>query len=354
MIEDMKILIVGDGAQYFYEYAMRDAFREIGFEKTYVFGYEKYLKGIGIFGGPILGTITYKIQNRFSIGYGIKRLNSELLRQARAFRPDLVFLYRCRAIYPKTIKALKNMGCTIFGYNNDNPFSNYYPNYFWRHYKKGLPYCDLIYVYRKSNIRECMHYGSKRTKILKSYYIKKRNFPILDESLLMHDIPEVVFLGHYEEDERKEYIESLAKTGITVGIQSGWRKKICENNILFLNNTAECYNDMLNATKIAIVFLSKINKDTYTRRCFEIPATKTLMIAPYTDDLALMFQEDEEVVFFRNKKEFVDKVSYYLKNEKAREQIALAGYNRLLKDGHEISDRVKQIVEDYNELKGMQ
>ena len=117
-----------------------------------------------------------------------------------------------------------------------------------------------------------------------------------------------------------------------------------------LGNSHELYNEMLNAAKIAVVFLSTINHDTYTRRCFEIPAVKTLMVAPYTDDLATMFRDGEEVVFYRNKQDFVDKIEYYLEHEEDRVKIAESGYCRVNKDGHEVCDRIRQIMHTYEKL----
>ncbi|MCM1236643.1 MAG: glycosyltransferase, partial [Ruminococcus flavefaciens] len=98
---------------------------------------------------------------------------------------------------------------------------------------------------------------------------------------------------------------------------------------------------------IAIVFLSKINHDTYTRRCFEIPAAKTFMLAPYTEELADMYEENREIVFYRTKEDFVNKIIYYLNHDEERECIAQSGYERLLNSGHEASDRVKEVMEEY-------
>ena len=71
------------------------------------------------------------------------------------------------------------------------------------------------------------------------------------------------------------------------------------------------------------------------------------MVAPYTDDIATLFKEDREIILYKNEKEFVEKIKYYLQHEKEREQIAEAGYNRLLKDGHEVKNRIQQVIDAY-------
>ena len=204
-------------------------------------------------------------------------------------------------------------------------------------------------MYRESNVSDCKNIGCAKVEILRSYYLKERNFP-MDKGKIELQVPEILFLGHYEADNRREYLELLSKSGVKIGLPNSWRGKIDPENIEFLNDTSTHYNEMLNATKIAIVFLSSINKDTYTRRCFEIPATKTLMLSVYTDDLAGMFEENKEAVYFRTKEEFVEKVKYYLAHDNEREIIGEAGYRRVIRDGHEISDRAEQIIEVYTSV----
>ena len=123
-----KIFIVGDGSYYIYEQAMVKAFKEKGYKKCKLIAYGKYLERVdGIIG------LFIKAQNKYSIGTQIRKLNKELLELCEKEKPQLVFLYRARHIYAATVKKIKQLGCTVFSYNNDNPFSQYYPRYVWRH-----------------------------------------------------------------------------------------------------------------------------------------------------------------------------------------------------------------------------
>lgn len=242
------------------------------------------------------------------------------------------------------------MGSVVFSYNNDNPFSDYFPFYYWRHYRNSIKYDDVTFVYRRSNIDECIKCGAHNVELLRSYYIDNRNYPLyLEERDKKYD---VVFLGHYEKDGRVSYLSALTASGITIGIPKGGWTGIEEDNSFFmrLENTRENYNQILNESKIALVFLSDLNKDTYTRRCFEIPATRTFMLSVYTDDLAGLFKPDKEAVYFKTPEELVQKTKYYLEHEEERERVAQAGYERLKRDGHEIGDRVQQIMDKYYEV----
>ena len=74
------------------------------------------------------------------------------------------------------------------------------------------------------------------------------------------------------------------------------------------------------------------------------------MLAPYTKELASMYEENKEVVFYRDKSEFVQKIQYYLEHNEERNAIANAGYERVIRDGHEVRNRVWQIVRAYESI----
>jgi spore maturation protein CgeB len=167
-----------------------------------------------------------------------------------------------------------------------------------------------------------------------------------------HDI---VFIGHFEDDGRKEYIKYLLDDrGLDFHIYGTlWdRSKYTMEIRSHFGEIKPLYNDYnlaLNSVKIALVFLSKRNNDTYTRRCFEITAAKTFMLSQYTDDLDSMFKEGVEAEYFRDKEEMIDKIRYYLEYDDKREKIAKAGYKRLFRDGHEVTDRAGEILRIYME-----
>ena len=46
-----------------------------------------------------------------------------------------------------------------------------------------------------------------------------------------------------------------------------------------------------------------------------------------------------------------DKIKYYLIHAEERDEIAKAGRRRLLKDGHEVADRARQIINDFDDIK---
>lgn len=161
----------------------------------------------------------------------------------------------------------------------------------------------------------------------------------------------VVFVGHYEPDGREHSVRALVDAGIQLKIWGGhyWSREalgdLYDRLQPIVPAEGDNYAKALCGAKVCLAFLSKLNRDTYTRRCFEIPACGRVMLAERTDDLLCLFKEDEEACFFSSNKELVEKTRWLLENPDIRERIAHAGMSRVWADGHDVMSRAKQFLE---------
>lgn len=337
----ISILFVGDAKYDVYVRAFYDASKkvtEIGYTELFDCGLTSPDGGYNIWN---------RLENHYCNGVNVWLLNRKLIDKCRNRHYDIVFYYSSRLIYAGTVKKIQELGSYIAVYCNDNPFSEYFKKYFWKHFLGAVTYADITYAYRESDRKKYISYGAKKVEIMRSYYIRSRNYYIPDDKIDL-EVPDVIFLGHLEKDERREYMQALVDEEIVIGVNEDWKDFINKNpGVVTLSKSMSAYNSILNKAQIAIVFLSKINGDTYTRRCFEIPAVKTLMVAPYTEDIASLYKDGKEVILYRNKKEFVEKIKYYLIHKEERLEIAQAGYNRLQASKNEVINRLEQIVKDY-------
>ena len=87
-------------------------------------------------------------------------------------------------------------------------------------------------------------------------------------------------------------------------------------------------------------------------RTFEIPACGGFMLHERSAEALGFFEEGKEAEFFGSEGELKDKIGFYLKNETLRMNIAKAGYQRCLKSGYLYTDRARQILKIYDELRG--
>lgn len=344
----LTILVVADGhAGEIYDEALAGGFKKLGHRVVRLTWKEHFhnypYANIYQTDGNRLRSFWYRLQNRFMVGPAMWKLNHDLLRQAAAIQPDLIFIYRGTHIWPRTLKDLTRVTrAKIAGYNNDDPFSARYPWYFWRHFMRGIALYDHIFCYRHKNIRDYAELGYRKTSLLRSYYVAATNKPVKADPRYGCD---VVFIGHYEDDGRDKAIMLLRDAGIDVKLYgTGWEASPLAARIGPVAPLYGDYNVALASAKMALVFLSKLNNDTYTRRCFEIPATGTTMVCEHTNDLATLFTGGKEVVFFHTPADLLAQVRSLLANPKRLAAIGKDGRARLLKDGHEVTDRAREIL----------
>jgi hypothetical protein len=351
----MRVLVVGDWLAEIYEESFYKAFQQHGCEVSkfswiQYFKYYQYADRFDVKDNRLL-SLYYRAQNRFSFGPALIRINNDLVNKVEKGRYDLIFIYRGIHVFPSSIKKMKLTGAKIFGYNNDDPFSLYYPRYFWRHFLRGVKHYDHIFSYRKKNIEDYKSIGFDKSSILRSYYLKDKNFPLcnVDERY----ISDVVFVGHYESDGRDKIILYLLRSGVEIKLYgTGWENSPLYSELLEIAGPIlpvyEKYNEVLNGAKIALVFFSKLNRDTYTRRVFEIPAAKTVMLSEYTEDMASLYEREQEIFFFNNKEQCLEIINSLLSNPKMIDKVAQQAYHRLMSDGHEVYDRISQVLNEFD------
>jgi len=345
----MKILVVGDGHSSIHEVAVVEAFKKLG-HQVEAFYWQAY------FSSPkLVMRLWLRTQNKFIIGPTLNRLNADLIIAATEFNPKLIFIYRGTHIFPQTITVIQQKlpNCVVYGYNNDDPFADGHPSWLWRHFLTSIPKYDLLFAYRHNNLDDFRKIGAKRVELLRSWYIPEINHPLsLSESDQAKYECDVVFIGHYEDDGRLAYLEEIAKNGYKLrlfGPENEWNhllvKSVALKHLVPVHLVwNEDYNKALCGAMIALCFFSKLNRDTYTRRCFEIPAAGTLLLSEYSNDLASLYQSGDEADFFNTKEEMIKKIKFYLSNEKFRNRVAANGYQRVITDGHDIVSRMAWVL----------
>jgi spore maturation protein CgeB len=344
-----RIAIVGDWSYPCYEQAFSQGLHENGVQ-TLEFNCSTYLKGTK---GrlqrylPTLPIIT-------------GRLNRDILKFCITRRPDAVLFWRPVLIHPDTIKEIASKGIRTISYNNDDPFHNLTNKQLpriqyrlWKRYIRCLPYFRHNFFYRKVNCREATELGATHSAVLYPYFVPSTDRPIqLTSSENSRFATDVVFAGHFEPDGRDTLLSAIINDGHSTKIWGGqyWSSDILASIGYKFGPVTPVfgrdYTAALCGAKVCLAFLSKLNRDTYTRRCFEIPACGRLLLAERTEDLLRLFDEDKEACFFSSKGELSDKVRWLLSNDSLRANIAAAGLRRVWRDGHDVTSRAKVFLKE--------
>ena len=352
----MKILLVGDWHSELHEALMEKSLISLGHE-VISFKWNKYFQNAN---GH--SNIYQKFQNKYLFGPTIRKMNLDLIACVNSERPCTLFVYRGTHIYPKTLEIIKkrNLDTLLVGYNNDDPFSYGYKKRIWRHFLKSLCHYDLMFAYRHKNLKDFRNAGVRHTHLLRSWFDPERNYPEKLHSECDYKYKsDVTFIGHYEKDGRLAVLEDVVKRGWDLKIygpgyewdkgleKSKYLRHLAPINLVWGNE----YNKAICGAKICLCFLSKLNNDTYTRRCFEIPACGTLLMSEKTADLTNLYAENNEAVFFETLEEFGCKLDQLLGRQDEINRIATNGMSRVWDDGHDIASRMKFFLRTVENVK---
>jgi spore maturation protein CgeB len=344
--KSLKILVVGLFVADWHEKAWIRALQEMG----HTVGFFELSKEFV--------TPWERMQYRLKSGFKVNLVNNQLLHIVKQFRPHIVLCYRALIIFPSTIDEIRHRdACILVCYNNDNPFSSQARWRTWRHFRSAIPHYHLHLVYRHSDIYEYTKAGAKQVYMLRSHYLPwlHRRLQLNAEERRTWDA-DICFLGHCSLDDRLTQLSTLMHSvpGKYNIRGSNWAKFANGYPWKGLDTQkiqGEDYVKALNASRIGLCFLSqRQSEDTYTRRCFEIPACGTMMLSQRTADLVTLYEEDSEAVFFGCAEELVDKAGFYLQNEDARQRVAEAGWRRCTISGYDIYSRMKEWLNVAREL----
>tara|TARA_B110000977_G_scaffold186713_1_gene253003 strand:- start:7166 stop:8368 length:1203 start_codon:yes stop_codon:yes gene_type:complete len=357
-----KVLLVGDFAFQWYQESCALSLEQHGCEVVrfgWMNEFRHWVLGINI---PVYRSIFHRIQYRLQSGPIIWKINRRLLKVIAEESPDIVWFYSVTIISKKVIRAMRAISPnTIFcQYSNDNPFIKTQRGGIWLNYIKNINCFDLHFAYRHSNFADYQRFGASNVKLLRAYFDPEHEYPTEEDLIPAKFACDVVFAGHYEDDGRLEMLEAICKAGYTLNLfGSGWDtalKLLSPNSPLrekypVTATSQDEYRYAICGAKVALCFLSTLNEDTYTRRSFQIPAMKTVMLSQYSDDLASLFQPDVEAVFFKNESEMLEKLKILLSDDQKLEEIAEAGYHKVYLAGHDVKARMKEFLnylEDYS------
>lgn len=356
----MKVLIAGDWHSELHEESVFGAVERLG-HLARRFSWHEYFKPAGTLGRITLPLL--RAQNKFMIGPVVNRLNRDLVERVAEEKPDVLLIYRGSHIFPDSLGKIRDVsaGTVIVSYNNDDPFSPHYPKWQWSRFLSGIPEYDVVFAYRPANLAEYKAAGARRVELLPPWFIPERNRPVeLSASEAERFGSDVVFVGHYEDDERIGCLAAIARAGFHVrlwGPGYDWDSVIrhvpeLRSQVPVSLVWGDEYNKALCGAKIALSFHSKLNRDTYTRRSFEIPGSGTFMLSAHSKDLEAIYAPDQEAVYFRDPAELLEKVRYYLSHDERRREIARLGHVKAVEGGHDVRSRISALLDIAMKVRG--
>ena len=266
---------------------------------------------------------------------------------------DIVWIDKGQTIFPETLQFIKKVSphSIIVSYSPDNMALRHNQT---QQYLKCVPLYDFIVTNKSYIIEDLKKMGAQHVLFVNNSYEDSFHYP---RELSAQDIQElggdVGFIGAWEKA-RCESICYLADHGIKVRVfgVGKWADyknyspnlRIEERQLL-----GEDYCKSLQAFKISLCFLRKMNYDQQTTRSVEIPACGGFMLAERTYEHLSMFEEGKEAVFFSSNEELLEKCRFYLVNEEERNRIAKNGLKICREKGYSNIETLRKVLQSINE-----
>ncbi len=282
--------------------------------------YSKYLLELGFRVDIFQLNKYYEWSTFFKIRYTLgdisvfKNLNFELIKSCVKIKPDIVWVFKGFEIFPETILKLSNMGIFLVNYNPDHPFIRTSVMHGGKNIPDSVPLYDLHFAYGTSLVEKLrLEYNKNCVRLPFGYELDNDTF---EKCKSESEIVRLCFIGTPDLVRSKLLIE-IAKKGFEVDIYSLTYpfEKLLRNEKgikLFPVVTGEEFWKNVRRYRIQINFLREHNIGSHNQRTFEVPAMGGVLLSEYSKEQAEFFTENEEVFFFRDKNDVLNKISFLL------------------------------------------
>jgi spore maturation protein CgeB len=280
---------------------------------------------------------------RYKRGPLINNINKYIVAALKEVTYDLIWVDKAVFITPKTTALLRSRTKKLIHYTPDPAFTFHKSKLFL----KSLSYYDFL-VTTKSYELEHYYKFIKTDKVLYA----TQGFDAKLHKPSEHPFSKkegFVFIGHYE-DQRGEVLEKLLQNDIKItlaGIKwNRFAKKHQENpNLTYLGDGVygEDYVKTLQNAKMAWGALSKWVPELHTTRTFEIPACGTALVTERNLEIQSFFKDDE-AIFYTNENDLIEKITFFMNNDKPLEVLTKKGTSRAVTNAYDYNSILNAIL----------
>jgi hypothetical protein len=330
----LKVCLLGQSHSGLYEDAMAKGFERLGCSVRVVkLRFD-------------LDTVCRSIQ-RTRLSPFLLRINKKAVADVIDFAPDLLIVWRADLLLASSIEEFRRQMPEIkmVCYHNDDPYSRFVFRLKNRHYLDSIKKFDACMIYRPSDLRWAQKYQGKNVSLLLPSYISDLHYE--RDSLITHNLS---FIGHFEKDQRIDVLEACFNAGLNVNIKGpGWSQVKSQYKFLRDKDVSpvfgEDYVNSISSSLGCFGFLSSRHNDVYTRRCFEIPACGSLLIAPRTKELQDIFTDNKNALLYSSVDDLVPRLKSLLATRReVLLQMRKAGTDLIRNGGHDEAARAQQVL----------
>ncbi len=262
---------------------------------------------------------------------GKDSMNAEVIEIVRKEKPDYVLLHTYQdQIELKTLDAIGALGTKVIAWFSDDH---------WRFENYSKTVARHVFCSVTTDKHSVEKYVKSGLNVVKSQWASNQNYYKKIDSERIYD---VTFVGQ-NYGRRRENLLYLKNNGVPIVVFGRGFGRFLE------------FDDIIktfNASKINLNFSGSSSNDGIKQikgRVFEVPMCGGFLLTEYVDGIEEYYEIGKEVECFENITEASEKISYYLKHDDKRIEIANRGYSRALKD-HTWVKRLRGLFDELNKM----
>ena len=278
---------------------------------------------------------------RHKKGALINNINKYIVAALKQETYDLIWVDKAVFISLQVTKQLKSLTKKLIHYTPDTAFKGNKSKYFY----KSLLFYDYVLTTKSFEKADYLnHIEKEKLVFIPQGFDKNVHYP---RHTFQQKERKVLFIGLYEPS-RGNVIKALLDHNIKVEVAGkNWMPFIKAQNSVNLNFLGEglfndAYAKAISSAHLSLGLVSKRFPELHTTRTFEIPACGTVLVTERNTETSQFFNEDE-VLFFSDEAEMVDKISVLLLDDEALQQISQKGHLRATTSGYDYQSQLLHI-----------
>ena len=277
---------------------------------------------------------------RYKKGPVVNRINTFVLSKLSGTY-DVIWVDKAIFISPQVTKQLKSLAKKLIHYTPDTAFKGNRSKCFYR----SLSFYDFVLTTKSFEKADYLKYIKKeKLMFIPQGFDKNVHYP---RHTFQQKERKVLFIGLYEPS-RGNIIKALLNHNIKVEIAGkNWMPFVNAQNSANLKFLGEglfndAYAKAISSAHLCLGLVSKRFPELHTTRTFEIPACGSVLVTERNAETTQFFNEDE-VLFFSNEAEMVDKIRKLLLDDEALQQISQKGHLRATTSGYDYQSQLLQV-----------
>jgi spore maturation protein CgeB len=256
----------------------------------------------------------------------IDQVNEALLKEIIEKKPDLVLIVPfTHEFWIETIQLIRQMGFATACWTTDDSWKYFEHSRFFAHEYSAITttYPHILPYYHRAGVKHVLlTQWAARTEELK---------PPLAAKDCKYD---VTFVGAAH-GSRKAKVEQLRKMGLNVECFGfGWPSGAVAGDQLAV---------IMRQSRISLNFANSKGVNQIKARNFEVPGAGGFLLTEFAPELDRHYVFGKEIEVFNNLEELVTIAQRYLKDPELRDRMALAGYERTVRE-HTYDIRLSELM----------